>query len=350
MYNIINDFITTFKLLSEHKIGITYIVIICIVIFLFKYTEKVILIKAWLCGLFARFFTWGKKGQLSNKVRGTILKAAQKQICNNGGIIPNDLKVVWVNEEESGSFVTENQVIVRIKQSSNPNENLATAVSEYVNEGLLYNVRRYLNKEVIDASKTYMARKIMQEAGNTALTYFDENYILPIFKANATLKELYDKLVKIDHNGMFVGILLNELNKTGMSIYGDIEDPELFAESKEFMNFLYNIAIGISDDYERLCFNRDYFKVAIFLTASNETLKRSGIKPFIKAISKKIDEGIETIYVFGLGTKRGIAQLISQEVNGDIRVNSVVKHTYKHINKIGKRISGVFYECSIYKE
>lgn len=336
--------------LSEHGLSATLLLIIVFIGLAIANAENLMLIRSDLLKPFAYFIPWAKKKQISSKVRGTILKATLKQVKNTYDIIPMDLKLIWVNEEESKSFVSDNQVIVRIKQSSNPNEDLVTAVSEYVNGGLLYNVRRYLHEDVMKASKAYMTRKIVQEAGRTALTYLDENYVIPKMNQDEKFKELYGKLLKIDNNGMFVGILLNEFNKAGMTIYGEVEDPELVAESKEFMNFLYDIAIGISDDYDRLCFNRDYFKVAIFLTASDNTLRHVGIKPFMNAISKKMDEGIETIYVFGLGTKREVAQTISKEVNEDLRINSVIKHSYRHIGENGKRISGVFYECSIYKK
>lgn len=161
-------------------------------------------------------------------------------------------------------------------------------------------------------------------------------------------KELYEALVKIDNNGMFVNVMLNEFQKAGMSIYNEIEDPQLVAESMELMWYLYQIAIGVSNDPDRLCFNRNYFKVAIFLTASNKTLRNSGIRPFLNAIKKKLDDGIETIYIFALGTKRDIAEHISRSIT-DYRINYIVKHTYKHVSNNGKRISGLFFECSVYK-
>lgn len=340
-----------FDYMIENGFKFSTVALLVIVITILSNLEQTMIFVSKFWGIFSKTWSTAKKKQVSNSVRGTILKSLKEQQLRENDIISSDLKVVWINKEEPDSFVKDNQVIVRIKQSSNPNENLVTAVSEYVNNGLLHNVKRYLNKEVIDASNILMTRKIVQSANKSSLTYLDEHYIIPTMSEDAELKELYDDLVTIDNNGMFIGIMLNEFNKAGMSIYGQIEDPELVAESKEFMRFLHNIAIRLSNEVSDLCFNRDYFKVAIFLTASDKTLKKSGIKPFINAINKMLSDGIETIYIFGLGRKREIAEDISNEVDSDFRIDKIIKHTYKHINnENGIRIPGVFFECQIYKE
>lgn len=326
-------------------IALAVLLIFCII-----YAEQVLLWKSEILGLFSHVSSRAKKGQISNKVRGTVLKAVKEQSLTNRDVLPNDLKVVWVNDENEESFIQNNQVIVRVKHSSNPNANLVTAVSEYVNKGLLYNVKRYLDGDIIKASKILMTRKIIQSANKNSLTYLDEKCIIPQLHADQELKELYEDLLQIDHNGMFVGILLNEFQKAGMSIYGEIEDPELVAESKEFMRYLYNIAMRISDEISDLIFNRDYFKVAILLSAKDKTIKYQGIKPFVRAASKLLGNGIETIYVFGLGRKQEVAKQISEEIRNDIRIDDIKKHSYKHLGKNGKRVSGVFYECWVYKE
>ena len=338
------------ELLTENGFKLSTLVLIIVIIIILTNIDKVLIIKSEFYGLFSKTWSFAKTKQVSKSVRGTILKSIKEQKIKDTEIFPSDLKVIWINEENPESFVNNNQVIVRIKQSSNPHENLVTAVSEYVSSGLLYNVKRYLNKEVLEASNVLMTRKIIQSANKSSLTYLDEQYIIPKLNQNADLKELYDDLVRIDNNGMFVGIMLNEFKKAGMSIYGQIEDPELIAESKEFMRFLYNIAIRLSNEETDLCFNRDYFKVAIFLTASNWTLRNYGITPFIKVAYEQLTNGIETIYVFGLGRKRQIAEQISKEIGNDFRVSYIKEHTYRHINSAGKRTPGIFYECAVYKE
>lgn len=332
------------------NITVLTIVIIIILAFCIIYVEKIFLLKGAICGLFARLFTVAKKGQLSNQLRGVVLKTIKHTELSAGELIPNNLRIEWVNNEKQETFINKQQIIIRIKQNSNPNDNLISIVSEYVNCGLLYDIKQYINKDVMSASQLLITRKIIQNANKAALPYMDEHFTIPKLNENNILKENYEKLHAIDNNGMFIGILLNEFHKAGMSIYGEIQDPELLAESSEFMRYLYCIAKGISDDPERLCFNRDYFKVSIFLTASDKTLKHSGITPFLKAIHRQLNEGIETIYIFGLGSKREVATLISEETKQDIRISKIIKHSYKHISNSGKRINGVFYECSIYKD
>ncbi len=337
------------EILINNGYNLIIIFLICVIIFLIANADKVSILLFFILEPFAKFFSFAKKKQLSAIVSGTITSSVKNQGLKSN-IIPSNLKVIWIDKENPETFIKNSQIIVRIKQSSNPHENLVTAVSEYVNNGLLHNVRRYLNQDVMSASSILMTRKVIQEANKNSLDYLDEKYIIPKMNNNAELKDIYNNLVKIDHNGMFINILLNEFHKAGMSIYGEIPDPELIAESKEFMNYLYRIAARYSSETSELCFNRDYFKTAIFLTASTKTLIRSGISPFIKAAKQQLSEGVQTLYIFGLGSKIDIAEQISNELDTDFRIGKIEKHAYKHINENGKRIPGVLYECEIYKE
>lgn len=336
-------------ILIDNGYSLIIIILVCVILVLIVNADKVSIIISSFWEPFAKFFAFAKKKQLSTIVSGTIASSVKNQGLKND-IIPSNLKVVWIDKENPETFIQNSQVIVRIKQSSNPHENLVTAVSEYVNNGLLHNVKRYLNQDVMSASRILMTRKVIQEASKNSLDYLDEKYIIPKMNNDPELKDIYDDLVKIDHNGMFVNILLNEFQKAGMSIYGEIPDPELIAESKEFMHHLYRIAAKVSTEPRDLCFNRDYFKVAIFLTASTRTLKNSGITPFIRAAYQQLTDGIETLYIFGLGSKRETAEQVSNELDSDFRIGKITKHTYKHISDNGRRVPGVLYECEIYKD
>ena len=164
------------------------------------------------------------------------------------------------------------------------------------------------------------------------------------------LKDLYAQLKMIDGNGMMYQILLNEYSKSARELYPDpIGDPCFTAETSELLRFLCNIAQGNVTDLEEFRFNREYFKIHIFLTANSRTYNRSGIKVYIKPILQSIDQGTKTLYLFGLGRKVSIAKEIVDEVTSqDFRVGKVVRHQYKHKNNsVGRRINGVCYELRI---
>lgn len=51
--------------------------------------------------------------------------------------------------------------------------------------------------------------------------------------------------------------------------------------------------------------------------------------------------------MFGLGNKREIARQISEAVENELVIVKIVGHSYKHVNENGKRVPGIFYECSV---
>ena len=151
---------------------------------------------------------------------------------------------------------------------------------------------------------------------------------------------------------MFLNILLNEYAKASRKIYPDIPDPLLIAESKELLTYLYRIALGNISDIDEYQFNREYFKIHVFLTANSRTYERFGLRPYLKHMSASLSEGTETLYIFGLGRKIDIAQQITESLKEtDFRVTQVIPHYYRHRSiKDGRSVRGVCYEVCVYEE
>lgn len=295
------------------------------------------------------FSSKARKSTISNGIRGRVIKASKKLKDVDPEVIIKDLKIEWVKEENIESFVNKGQVIVRMKQETNPHKNFVTAVSTYVNRGLLPRAQRYIDKDVLKASNLSVTRSLIINGDDDALEYFDNSVLSPIINADEQIAELINDIRTLDGNGMFYQILLNEYSKAARKIYPDISDPCLTAESKEFLYFLQRIAMGCFDE---LRFNREYFKVNIFITAKTETYLAKGMKPYLSSIFSSIDNGIETIYIFGLGRKMKIAEDIAVEAqNRDFRISKIKAHCYKHRSlNDGKRVDGVCYEVCVYKD
>ncbi|MDK2966492.1 hypothetical protein [Lacrimispora sp.] len=307
-----------------------------------------------LLGSFQKLFSYcsksARKGAVSNSIKGRVLKASKIVKSLDNDVMLKDLKIEWVKHENIDSFINNKQVILRLEHNANPHKNFVTAVSAFVDVGLLPKAKRYVKSEIVEASNLIITRDIILKGDSEALDYYDDNILKPAMESKIELKDLYAQLKMIDGNGMMYQILLNEYSKSARELYPDpIGDPCFTAETSELLRFLCNIAQGNVTDLEEFRFNREYFKIHIFLTANSRTYNRSGIKVYIKPILQSIDQGTKTLYLFGLGRKVSIAKEIVDEVTSqDFRVGKVVRHQYKHKNNsVGRRINGVCYELRI---
>ena len=334
-------------LINTFKFPIILIVIVVALFTLVSNAENILLLKGWLTGLFSRISTKAAKASLSAKVRGSILKSVYRFDDLQTDIIPRDLKVEWVREEAQESFINNDAVIVRIKKTNNPQENLVTATASYVCEGLLHNHRRYIDSDVMRASNYTMIRNIIEHSGKNSVTYFEEKYLPLYLSQDDEAYDIYYKLRDIDKNGMFTNILLKEFLKASDPLFGEVPDPCLIAESRTLVNFLYKIAIRGRNEDTELKLDTNYFKIAIILTAKDKTLYKRGILPYIHMIKNFINSDCDTVYMLGIGSKIITAEEIARTINED--TSSMIFATqrrYKHIFNNGKRKDAVIFEIS----
>jgi hypothetical protein len=324
--------------------GVFTIVVLFIIV---NNAENILLLKGWICGLFSKFSTKAAKESLSAKVRGCILKSTNRFDDLEKDIIPSDLSVEWVKEEEQETFINNDTVIVRIKKSNNPQENLITATAAYVNEGLLHNHRRYIDHNVIQASNYAMIRNIVEYSGKNSVTYFEEKYLPLCLGADEEVADIYSQLRAIDKNGMFINILLKEFLKASDLLFGDEPDPCLIAESRQLVQFLYGIATREFDENTELELNSNYFKIAVVLTGKDATLRNKGLYPYLKVVSEHIKADYDTVYMLGIGSKIVAAEEIARQINEDSsNMIFATQRRYKHVFKDGKRKDAVIYEIS----
>ena len=339
-------------LASMLNIGIPIVVAIVVVIFCVCNIDKLLLLLSSLQTAVSFVSHRARKGAIANAIRGKMIKASKAIQPFGSKVLLQDLKIEWVKDESAETFIKNNQVIIRMTQQRNPHKNYVTAVTAFVGEALLPQAKRYIDPGILDMSKISVSRMLVLNGDLEALNYFDENILDPILEDDEDAKRIYDQLHILDKNGMFINILLNEYSKASQKIFPDQPDPLLVAESKELLLYLFRIAMGSFSDVSELQFNREYFRIHIFLAARTETYAKAGLKPYLKHIGKSLSQGTETVYIFGLGRKIAIAKEIADSVKDtDFRVDAVIPHHYRHKSlKDGRTVHGVCYEVSVYEE
>lgn len=342
-----------YEFIKKHFEGLKYssgwIVAACIFVFFFLNPENLFIWKSAILSMFKTVSLSAEKSMISNRLRGEILKVSKEVSKENKNLIPYDLKIEWVEDEDKDTFLRNNQVIVRMSQSRNPHKNLVYAMLEYVKKGLLPNARLYIDKKILEASDLTIIRKMLALNYKDSLSYFHNEILDPAISNDDEVKELIQGLIQIDNNGMLVPILLNEFSKASLMIYPEPPDDCLKYESKEFLRFLKNIATKEPGEASELVFNQNYFKVAVGLAANPNNYNKLGRKFYIDKVFNSIDKGIETVYILGLGKNKEIAEKISLVAKeNDIRIKEVKHHYYKHKFSDGNFTNGVCIEVKTF--
>lgn len=340
------------KLASMLNIGIPIVVAIVVVVVCIFNIDKLLILLSCIQKLFSGVSRRARKGAISNSIRGRVLKSSKAFRAMGQSVMVSDLKIDWVKDETPEAFLKNNQVIIRMAQNPNPHKNYVTAVNTYVGQALLPRAKRYISPQIMEMSKLSVSRLLILNGDVDALDYFDNNILLPVIENDPDANEILEQLKTIDKNGMFLNILLNEYAKAARKIYPDSPDPLLVAESTELLTYLHRIALGNISDYTEFQFNREYFKIHVFLTARSETYLRSGLRPYLKHMSTSLSQGTETIYIFGLGRKVDIAREIAEALREtDFRITQVIPHYYRHKSlRDGHSVQGVCYEVCVYEE
>jgi len=325
---------TVWDFLIAMRIPIWAIVIVIILGFCISNADKLLALSGAFSGLFRNVSKSANKKHISASIRSSVISASKRIGSNEARILPNDLKIKWADDDDIKSFFEDDCVVVRLRQTVDPNENYVNIIYQFVSSGLLKNQKHYFNEKIMTASTILVTQKIVSLSKPSANAFFFENFYKPKVESDQEVDENYQQLQRIDFNGMLFNIYLNELMKASATIEGQIPDPALKAESGELLRFLYRIANrGPEDDLVELNFKGVYFRIGIILAANDETLNKSGWSAHFHYAKKLLDNGYNTIYVFGIGQKAKIAKRIAYAVKkSDERIVKSITHQYRHVN------------------
>lgn len=305
--------------------------VLLILIIVFMNPDKLMIWKGMFFGLFSFFSTSADKKRTANTIRGKILEATKKLSKENEYILPYDLNIEWVEEESKEAFFEDNQIIIRMNRSSNPCKNFVTAVTTFVETGLMPKERRYVEEKVMQATDLQISRLILENTFAAALNYYNTNVYDTERAADRTLNNYLSKIRQIDDNGMLIAIFLNEICHTANRIYPYDPPEELFDETLKFLDFLEKIASRRIGDNTPLRFDGKFYKVNVILAAKTFTYNIKGKEHYNGIITKAFDSGIKSVYIFGLGSKRKITKEIAETAKKqNEQIKEVIYHDYVH--------------------
>lgn len=294
-----------------------------------------------------------KKKQIESTIKANILAISKSAAKELHEVMPYDLKIEWVKESERESFLDGNQVVVCMDNKRNKTCNIVHAVNDYVHTALLSKEKSCIDLNTYKSSCLVMTRKLLLNTYEDGISYFFDNILSDEMSNDEELKVAIQNLIELDESGLFLQVMLRELKLRSNMVFGKINNSSFAEETKQFIDFLYEIAIReAGDNSTNLNFNGNYYKVGIILVANAMTYYNVGDKVYIKRFKQHALEGKDSIYLLARNEKVTIVKKVMKEIKNTV-VNikfSEIELEYEGINKSGRKYSGIIYHIRVIDE
>jgi hypothetical protein len=187
-----------------------------------------------------------------------------------------------------------------------------------------------------------MTRKLLMLSFEKGVSYFFEEIMNKEIAADEDLKIRINQLICLDENGLFTQVMLREIKEKGKLMLGKTDLDNFHAETKAFVDFLYELAArDAGDDTTPLAFNGKFYKTAILLVAKTDTLFVYGLDSYIKRFSQNVREGIENIYISARNKNQNIAIRVFDKIKESFDLTSHKEFKYEGRNKQGAKFQGI---------
>lgn len=130
---------TAWDFLIAMRFPIWIVIILIVVVFCIANADKLLAISGAIAGLFKNISKGANKKYISASIRSSVIAASKRIGTSENGVLPNDLKIKWADNDDVQSFFDDDCVVVRLRKNIDPNENYVNIIYQFVASGLLKN-------------------------------------------------------------------------------------------------------------------------------------------------------------------------------------------------------------------
>lgn len=305
-------------------------------------------------------------------------KALKREIID---FEPIGISIQWITEKETPvEFFKKDKLIIRMRPHTDQDRNFVTTSMIFIVKVLLRKSKKYLSPGQRESFDLFIARKLFERERPRVINQFFENYFsqktplilsteiikltelgqrykiidkagqifpkLPLWlqqitflgiKTDQYFKDYYSRkplsrnkimeLVEIyeiiDQAGLFLPILVQELNLLGEKAFYKSQSDKIITEITTFINFLQRYAEREVEEEKVLKnFEGEYCQCGVVIIERQLKRKVSDLNPFINYIEKLVDRKFKNIYLIGSISKenRNFINQISEEIQRKFRL------------------------------
>ncbi|EMK00162.1 hypothetical protein AB3N61_18650 [Leptospira sp. WS58.C1] len=278
------------------------------------------------------FAGWARKRYIQRDIQSRINIFVRRIVASIPQMEFKKCRIDWVDLDkiDKKTFLENDQVIIRLSNKAEDNENFVHATYHFVSTSLLMKAKRYISPSQRESLDLFVTGKIIEEEKIAVRDYYLENYAFPNFlKASGKIKEYYEKYQIIEELGHFYTILLNELDLIGGKVYGKVKDASLIVEVDQLIEFLLELADKKVGEDKNLNFQRPNSNLAVVIVGKNIKVHETP-EVYERYINGKIlPNNFNSIYLVGSFINKNLIEQLSARCLGSYEILLRKKHPVK---------------------
>jgi hypothetical protein len=304
-------------------------------VFFLKNPDK---LEAWIA-LICKCFRCISKTAEEKYVKYKVQSSVNSFIVDTRKTIPSlsveKVELTWVeNNTTADEFISNNQLVVRMKRSRNDNRNIVNATLAFVSKSILVKAKRYIAKYQRNAIDMFTVTKILQKTKPDILGEFVDMYLYEAMD-NDKVNDLYSKFEDIDTFGLYFPVFITEMTFLGEKVFSKSrKDDVIYTEVNSLVNCLQLYSNRKISEESQGDYNGNYCKFSIRILGKSFKIINHGKRVYLNNLMEA-SKTSETIYIIGDPIYRNFID----EVVGELltKIDFLVYNRRKYSAKIRDR-------------
>lgn len=304
------------------KYGLLPVLMAVVIFLLVQDPDRAQKLKTLILMPFFRLKKWFSKSYIEAEVAANVNQFLGKNIFPYSlSSEKHKIKINWITNSNDSVFKKNGKLILRLKEDDDQTKNILNATQAAIPNIVCPLIRSNIDYSTEKSIDLTLLKSLSEKLGRHGQFVFTKYFLKPETKEDATIGKKIEKLVELDTHGFFVPILLNELEMVGEELFAksDLTDYSLKVES--FIDYLSKIATREKGSENELNYLSSPFKVGTILLAIAHRADKSGVRPYLRRLRIKLEEGCESIYIVSFSPAFPFFKTLMKSLDGYERIN-----------------------------
>lgn len=271
-----------------------------------------------------RAFRWGARSYMAAEVGSQATEFLRRHLSD---AVPSlgqfKVKVKWVTSPSDPVLSQDGTVVLRMQDSEDQTLNTMAATRLALPRVVCPTLRSRLQRYLESAIDLALLRRLAEKLGKHARPVFQAQFLGPEVSNDSRVARLFEELVHLDEENVFVPIFLEECTLVEDALYGLGSLADVTDEIIDFLRFLLTLANRDRGQDIPLEFHRPHLNVAVLLLARTWRAEAEGVRPYVNRVDRDVKVGCDSIYIIAFPPARSFLPRILNALEGDQRLSLV---------------------------